>query len=30
MTQHSRKGAGVVLILVGLWMVYQNHFWWLF
>ena len=25
-----KKGAGVVLILVGLWMVYQNHFWWLF
>lgn len=25
-----KKGAGVVLILVGLWMVYQNHFMWLF
>lgn len=25
-----KKGAGVVLILVGLWMVRQNHFWWLF
>ncbi|AKB76889.1 cytochrome C-type biogenesis protein (ccdA), conjectural [Methanosarcina horonobensis HB-1 = JCM 15518] len=25
-----KKGAGIVLILVGLWMVYQNHFWWLF
>ncbi|MDQ1275417.1 MAG: cytochrome c-type biosis protein [Euryarchaeota archaeon] len=25
-----KKGAGIVLILVGLWMVRQNHFWWLF
>jgi cytochrome c biogenesis protein CcdA len=25
-----KKGAGIVLLLVGLWMVYQNHFWWLF
>ncbi|MPM56515.1 Protein DipZ [bioreactor metagenome] len=25
-----KKGAGVVLVLVGLWMVRQNHFWWLF
>lgn len=24
-----KKGAGVVLIFVGLWMVYQNHFMWL-
>ena len=25
-----KKEAGVVLIFVGLWMVHQNHFWWLF
>lgn len=25
-----KKIAGLVLILVGLWMVRQNHFWWLF
>lgn len=25
-----KKGAGLVLIFVGLWMVRQNHFWWLF
>ncbi|WP_410507956.1 cytochrome c biogenesis CcdA family protein [Methanosarcina hadiensis] len=25
-----KKIAGLVLILVGLWMVHQNHFWWLF
>lgn len=25
-----KKGVGIVLILVGLSMVYQNHFWWLF
>lgn len=24
-----KKGAGIVLILVGIWMVYQNHFSWL-
>jgi cytochrome c biogenesis protein CcdA len=24
-----KKGAGMVVLFVGLWMIYQNHFWWL-
>jgi cytochrome c biogenesis protein CcdA len=23
-----KKGAGIVLVLVGFWMIYQNHYQW--